>query len=100
MAGIQQHAMSLSCFLGFMLRADGGCTRRVLLGLGVVHISHNEGKDNGNGGGGGDGNHIEDGNEGDDVVEKGKLLSSYLSCGIKQICRQECGVVQQQAIQG
>ncbi len=38
MVGIQQHAMSLSCFLGFMQRADVGCMKRVLSGMGVVPI--------------------------------------------------------------
>jgi hypothetical protein len=77
-----------------MLRADGGCMRRVLSGMAVVPIAHNKAEDYGNGGRGGGGNHIEDNNNGDDVVGKGKLLSSYSSCNIEQIRQQECGVVQ------
>jgi hypothetical protein len=66
------HALSLSCFLGFMLRADGGPMRRVLSGMGVMPIAHDEDEDNGNEGGGGGGNHIKDNNDGDDAVGKGK----------------------------
>jgi len=71
-AGIQQHAMSLSCFWGFMLGSNGGRMRRVLLGIGVVPIAHDEDEDNGTEGGGGGGNHIKDDNDGDDAVGKGK----------------------------
>ncbi len=41
-AGIQQHAMFLFCFLGFMLRAEGGRMRRVLLGMWAMPITHDE----------------------------------------------------------
>jgi hypothetical protein len=61
-AGIQHHAMSLYCFLGCMLRADGGCKRGVLSGMGVMPITHDDEEDNGYGGGGGGGNCIEDAN--------------------------------------
>jgi hypothetical protein len=91
--GIQQHEMSLSCLLGFMLRADKGCIRRVLLGMGVVPIAHDKDKDYGNGAGVKDGNHIEEDNDGDDAV-RGKFLSSYLLWDAKQIRQQECGAVQ------
>ena len=50
-AGIQQHAMSLSCFLGFMLMATRCRMRRVLSGMGVVPITHDKDKNNGNKGG-------------------------------------------------
>jgi hypothetical protein len=72
--------------------------RRVLPGMGVVPFVHDEDKDNGNGWGCEGGNHIENNNDGDDVVEKGKALSLFLTCKAKQIGRQECGVVQRQAI--
>ncbi len=36
-----------------MLGANGGRMRRVLLGIGVLPIAHDEDKDNGNWGGGG-----------------------------------------------
>ncbi len=51
MAWIRQHAMSLSYFLGFMLRANGGRMWRVLSGMGVVPITHDKDKNNGNKGG-------------------------------------------------
>jgi hypothetical protein len=72
--------------------------KRVLSGIGVVPIAHDEDKDNDNGGGGGGGNHIEDDDNGDDAVGKGKLLSSYLLCDIKQICLQERGAAQRQVV--
>jgi hypothetical protein len=72
--------------------------RRVLLGMGVVPIAHNKDKDNGNEGGGGGGNHIKDNDNGDGVVGKGKSLSSYLLCDVKQICWKEQGAFQRQAV--
>jgi hypothetical protein len=69
--GIQQHAMSLSCFLGFMLMATRCRMRRVLSGMGVVPIAHEEEEDNDNGGWGGGGNHKEDNNDGDVAIGKG-----------------------------
>ena len=67
----QQHAISSSCILGCMLKANGGCTRRVLSGTGGVPIAHNKDKDNGNGGGGGVGVGIDDNDDNDNAVRRG-----------------------------
>jgi hypothetical protein len=89
-----------------MLRANRGQIRRVLLGMEVVFIAHDEDEDKGNRGGGGGGNHIEDNVDNDNAVRKGKSTSLYLSCNMlrvglsstippgKEICLQEHGAVQ------
>ncbi len=72
--------------------------RRVLSGMGVVPIAHDEDEDNGTEGGGGGGNHKEENNDGDDLDGKSKLLSSYSLCDVLQICQQERGEVQRKAL--
>jgi hypothetical protein len=65
--------------------------RRVLLGIGIVPIAHDEDKDNCNGGGGGSCNCIEDDNDCDDAVGRGKSSSSYLSCGVRAVVPMNLG---------
>jgi hypothetical protein len=59
--------------------------RRVLSGMEVVPIAHDEDKDNGYGGRGWGGNRIEDYDNDDDAVRKGKSLLLYSLRNVRTI---------------
>ncbi len=80
--------------------------RRILLGMGVVPITHDKDKDNYNGSKRRGSNCKEDDDDNKNAVRKGKSLSSYLSCNRlrvnlppgKQIRPQDHGAIQPQAV--